>query len=466
MTEIDELVNQLQVNLVPEVQLNLNNLNSTMTTRPGQDINYQLLRLHIDIIPTYYGDTHTLGIFIESCESLIREFGNKSTSLDTFLLRAIIGKLTGRALTLIGSRIELQTWTEIKEVLNLCFGDQRNIDCLVQDLISLCPYKNETPYNFGIRCQDARSLVISKINQSTLSGAEKIIHLQNYDHLALKTFIRGLNGQLQNNVRLRNPDSLEKAMSLVLEEENFLYSQQRLSTLNSQQFKINQRVTPTIKNPIKPFPSTPQRPIFIPNPIFQNNLPRPIYQPSFQNNFPRPNTNFSNNFPRPNFNFQNNHIRPPSFFQNQNQNFKPAQNTQTYRQPIQFNSQNKPNIDKPEPMDTSSGNTRRTNFQKPKFLATELYNFENTETDNNDTKINSNENFYQLSTDINNPNTDYYYDYLSENINPITYHDYTTDDFSTDQAYYYDTQPTEPDLVNDNDPNVNFRLSQQSKETT
>ena len=113
MTEIDELVNQLQVNLVPEVQLNLNNLNSTMTTRPGQDINYQLLRLHIDIIPTYHGDTHTLGIFIESCESLIREFGNKTTSLDTFLLRAIIGKLTGRALTLIGSRIELQTWTEI-----------------------------------------------------------------------------------------------------------------------------------------------------------------------------------------------------------------------------------------------------------------------------------------------------------------------------------------------------------------
>ena len=90
-------------------------------------------------------------------------------------------------------------------------------------------------------------------------------------------------------------------------------------------------------------------------------------------------------------------------------------------------------------MYTSSGNTRRTNFQKPKFLATELYNFENTETDNNDTKINSNENFYQLSTDINNPNTDYYYDYLPENVNPITYRDYTTDDFSADQAYSFDT---------------------------
>ena len=54
------------------MQLKLNNSNSKMTTRPGQDINYQLLRLPIDIIPTYHGDTHTLEIFIENCES----FGN------------------------------------------------------------------------------------------------------------------------------------------------------------------------------------------------------------------------------------------------------------------------------------------------------------------------------------------------------------------------------------------------------
>ena len=35
MTEINELVHQLQLNLVPEV-----NLHSTMTTHPGKDINY------------------------------------------------------------------------------------------------------------------------------------------------------------------------------------------------------------------------------------------------------------------------------------------------------------------------------------------------------------------------------------------------------------------------------------------
>ena len=49
---------------------------------------------------------------------------------------------------LIGSRIELKTWNEVKRALQLSFGDQRNVDCLIQDLIVLKPFKNKSPYNF------------------------------------------------------------------------------------------------------------------------------------------------------------------------------------------------------------------------------------------------------------------------------------------------------------------------------
>lgn len=42
----------------------------------------------------------------------------------------------------------------------------------------------------------------------------------NYDKLDLKTFTRGLSDRIQEMVRLRNPNSLELVISLVLEEEN------------------------------------------------------------------------------------------------------------------------------------------------------------------------------------------------------------------------------------------------------
>ena len=60
----------------------------------------------------------------------------------------------------------------------------------------LKPFKNESPYNFGMRRQDARSLIVSKINCSNMSAAEKMIRLKSYD-LALKTYLGGLPGQLQ-----------------------------------------------------------------------------------------------------------------------------------------------------------------------------------------------------------------------------------------------------------------------------
>ncbi|XP_072377871.1 uncharacterized protein [Diabrotica undecimpunctata] len=125
--------------------------------------NYQLLKLYLDSIPAYDGNPHTLTIFIENCENLITNFASQTDgTLNTFLLRAILDKLNGRAQMLIGSRKELNTWQLVKDALNLSFGDQRDLDCLIQDLITLRPFKNETAYNFGMRCQETRSLVTQK----------------------------------------------------------------------------------------------------------------------------------------------------------------------------------------------------------------------------------------------------------------------------------------------------------------
>lgn len=385
--ELDSLLDRIRNISLDEEEINLE-INE-MARNENTVTNYQLLKLYLDSIPHYEGNPHTLGIFVDNCENLRRTFANDANPADpinNFIVRAIVGKLSGRALSLIGSRIELQTWEEIKNALNLSFGDQRNIDCLVQDLIALRPNRNETPYNFGMRCQDARSLIISKLNSLGLDPAERNIRLQNYDDLALKTFIRGLSGQVQNNVRLRNPENLEKAMSLVIEEENFLYSQQRSNTLNSHvSYKPVQRITPvrpnnfnyqnqkysfpnsnaTYNTPFRPnFASINNQPIFKPftaNPMQQrpnfSNGPGNYMQLRPNNSFPIQRQNFNQNRPFQNNPFQQQHNQPPR-----------SQRSQNFNQNRQF--QNSMRNYKPEPMDTSSGNTIQP---RKTFTSTELF---------------------------------------------------------------------------------------------
>lgn len=67
-------------------------------------------------------------------------------------------------------------------------------------------------------CQDARSLILSKLNTVTTPQSEKVIILQNYDELALKSFIWGLSDQGQNNVWLWNLD-----LSLILSKKKIFY---------------------------------------------------------------------------------------------------------------------------------------------------------------------------------------------------------------------------------------------------
>lgn len=71
---------------------------------------------------------------------------------------------------------------------------------------------------------------------------EKFAIIQKYDDLALETFIIGLNGQLERNVILRNPTSLETAMALVIEEESFLQCQTLYNDSNQNYFTPSYRI--------------------------------------------------------------------------------------------------------------------------------------------------------------------------------------------------------------------------------
>jgi hypothetical protein len=143
--------------------------------------------------------------------------------------------------------------------------DQRNLDCLEEDLLTLFPFKNEPPLEFGKRIQIVRSKLESKLG--SVSAIEMCVNTKRvssnqYNKLALKTFIRGLQPQLQNIIRLRNPDTLEQAMVYVTEEENFRYSQNFAPLLHHQRpsssfpTKTHQRQTTIPSTTLSSYPTS------------------------------------------------------------------------------------------------------------------------------------------------------------------------------------------------------------------
>lgn len=383
--EIDELISSLsRSHLIDSSEDEISETETNMATATESNVhrgntpNLHLLKLYVDTIPYYNGDTNTLEIFISACEYLFATYNVfNDVELKNFLLRVVIGKLVDRAQILIGTRSELNSWELIKEALRQSFGDQRNLECLEQDLIVLCPMKNEHPLEFGKRIQIARSKLASKISsqsETTMPKETKLIYLKQYDQVALKTFIRGLSGHLQSIVRLRNPASLEIAMHFVTEEENFRYTQNLPQLLTKPNNTMRQQ-TNIIRNQ--------DQFVYKPRPMSQMNRPTPNFNSNYtsfnhNNNFQRPNTfqyNSQPRFPSRPINIQPRPVK--HHFPTNAQVFGPP------RDVFKPTGQRPTNI--PEPMSTTSRNPTirqsiRNRFQPsgPKnFVSEELHFHEN-----------------------------------------------------------------------------------------
>lgn len=415
----------------------------------GNPINYNLLKYQADNIPNFDGNPRLLQRFVNACENFLKAFQNVQNAADPInicLFDTILSKLRDRAADLIAPRSELNNWILIKDALIATFADQRSIDCLIQDLISLKPFRNETPLQFGTRIQDTRSLLFAKLNATNEDNGIKLVKITHYEEFALKTFINGLPYNMQLVVRLKNPNSLEQAMSFVTEEENFVY----FKTGQNQNFR--QPIHNTI--PYRPRPMTlpkPNIPNFRPNiPIhpqpLQPNFNFPQYRPQFpvinnpprfgqfpafgtqSNTFNQPRPNFPNFVPqRPSF--PNNIPQPRPIFPSQNYLRQQQNQFNPFYQRTNITNTSKP---KPEPMDTSSATTTKQT-QRP-FQSKELFNqdvIENLPENNPNTIQNPDCTVsYEPNYDVN-YEQDYYTDYDTYYQN----YDQTNYDYSPHDTY-------------------------------
>nr|CAI5817741.1 unnamed protein product [Callosobruchus analis] len=313
--EIDELVDSLRNITLESSRLNQENM-ATQVNGEVQPITLQMLKMFVDTVPSFNGNSDTLPSFISSCDYMFNTFTTTDQTIQNYLIRVVQTKLVGRAQLLVGCRTELTSWSSIKSALEQCFGDNRSLECLEQDLFLAAPFKNEPPMDFGKRLQVLRSSLAQKLTLSEPSSVIRTAMLKQYEGVCLRAFIRGLPGPLQTIIRLKNPDSLERALTYVVEEQNFQYTQnifkQRPNNFNTprfpsqqfQPFNNNIRFQPPVQQSQQTFQSAqnfPSQPINIQTVPVQRHFPtnREVFGPPKNANVFKPTGNPPSNHPQP-----------------------------------------------------------------------------------------------------------------------------------------------------------------------
>lgn len=495
-SSIDDLIEEFRA-LVLDQNINQTNKTNMNPQNAGQNqqnqaaqqqnINYTLLKMYVDTIPHYTGDPNSLSSFLSAGDFLFTTYTQQNDNiLNNYLIRTIRMKLIDRAQILVGSRMELTTWEQIKAALSDCFGDKRNLECLEQDLFMATPLKNEHPLDFAKRLQVLRSSLAQKINSfndAQLDAATKLIYLRQYEQVCLRTFIRGLPGSLQSIIRLKNPNCIEEAMTLIVEEENFQYSQ------NLYKAPVQLKTLPKPEN-LTRFNNVPQNNFNITRyPNFKPQVYTPNFNQQYNQNFARNNLpNFNrflnrdiNQYPN-NINFTRNFSQNPPFPRGPiNVQPRPVQNNyptnrQVFGPPKNvFKPTGQVPTNKPEPMSTTSRNTmpRQNQITNPirnnnyfnsngqrNFIAQELYQIDES-SDDSPNQISDNTNNSDNQTQF--ENFDSYENYfpVSENQvwseNQLTFENQLINE--SDETYF---DPYDNPQNNHYENSQNFQIPGQS----
>lgn len=234
---------------------------------------YKALRL----IPEFDGNVNVLTRFVSLCDEVVDEFIQKYPTnklISIALVNGILNKITGQAARLINSNGISTDWTDVRKALINNFADHRDETALYNDL-SLLTQGPGSPQEFYERCQNLFSTIMTYVSlhdtiQTTIDAKRDL-----YRKLTLQSYLRGLKDPLGSRIRCMRPESIEKALEFVNEEQNTLYLQQR----NDQFSDRRSQVQSGPKIPLMSGFSVPQ------NKPFTFNMPQPK---PFQHSMPGP----------------------------------------------------------------------------------------------------------------------------------------------------------------------------------
>lgn len=271
----------------------------------------------IRLLPDFDGNVNVLTRFISLCDQLVEEFIVREPTnklREVALINGILNKIIGPAARLINSNGIPTNWQGIRGALINNFSDQRDETALYKDL-ALLTQGQGTPQEFYERCQNLFSTLMTYIslheNISTTLEAKREL----YKKLTLQAYVRGLKDPLGSRIRCMRPDTIEKALEYVHEEESTLYLQQRNEHLADRK--------PSSSMPFK----MPTQNMYVPPPRHQGfSMPGPSKPPYSQASPQQWRHNFHQNQVGPTRTMQIFRAAPPNYNPNNNAFRMPQRN--------------------------------------------------------------------------------------------------------------------------------------------
>ncbi|KAL0839869.1 hypothetical protein ABMA28_016493 [Loxostege sticticalis] len=262
------------------------------------------------IIPLFDGNYRQLNLFIRKCEYILSLYQGGNEQM-RYNMHVLTSRLTGDAAALVSEREDLETWDQLKTILTQHFGDPRSEECIAIKLETIKINPNERYLHFCNRIQSIRSNLFSKLNQLE-DQALRESKIQIYNKTAMNVFLYNLPEDLIRVVKIKNPTTLEEALEIVLEEENFQL-----------QYKLRNKQNSHMSNPRRNQTQN-EHQVRNPNRNFRPN--------NIQPNLPH-NSGYHSN--RPHFNYQNRSMQqgnmqnmqrpfaPRNFYNNHGNQFRP-----------------------------------------------------------------------------------------------------------------------------------------------
>lgn len=174
----------------------------------------------IEIIPIFDGDVRKLQMFLKKVQYMLDTFKGDQKQ-NEYLYHIITSRLSIEVAALVAEHNNINTWQELKELLIRNYGDPRTEDSILLELDSLKINKEENYVEFCHRLKKIQSSLLLKLNETINEEAVRIAKQEIYKKTALKIFIYNMPVHLMRLLRLKNVNTLEDALKIVLEEQNF-----------------------------------------------------------------------------------------------------------------------------------------------------------------------------------------------------------------------------------------------------
>ncbi|XP_061509328.1 uncharacterized protein LOC133392700 [Anopheles gambiae] len=174
-------------------------------------------------LPIFNGNKNETQAWIEDTEATLNLFDTyKGTQTYELIVRAVKSKILGEAREALIAAGNFNTWPEIKETLQNCFGEKRDLTSYVQSLFyEQQGNKTLTEFYQTLKKLDTRIKSVTANTEDYKDPSQamnKFISL-----LTLTRFVDGLDGPLASHVRSCKPINLDEAFSVLKEYTNAAY---------------------------------------------------------------------------------------------------------------------------------------------------------------------------------------------------------------------------------------------------